>query len=385
MPTVLLTLGRLPKGLDLARSFAQAGWRVIVADPSASHLMGASRAVSKSFVVPPPASEPSAYLDALVRLVKDEPVDLVVPVSEDVMFVAELPERLHRPIPVFAMPAELIHRVHDKFSFIEMSAGFGLHVPATASASTPEAKAIANTGPYIIKPRHSCAGNGVRLCEAGAPILSDPDDVVQRRVLGQEQSTCSLALNGEVIATAIYRATMLSGTVACSFERIENPAIEEWVQRFVAGTRWTGFISFDFIVDDSGTPYAIECNPRTTSGLHFFETSDIAPAILRTRSTIAFRKERQLMQFWSCLQEAQNSFGNWPRFFSHMAHIWRTKDVTLSANDPWPLISMPWTARGIIAAASRENVSFGIAATRDLAWSGKAWSGKAWSEKGETS
>jgi predicted ATP-grasp superfamily ATP-dependent carboligase len=371
MPTVLLTLGRLPKGLDLARSFAQSGWRVIVADPSASHLMGASRAVSKSLVVPPPATEPEAYLDALARIVRDESIDLVVPVSEDVMFVAELPERLHRPVPVFAMPAELIHRVHDKLSFIEMAAGFDLPVPETAVASIREAKTIADTGPYILKPRHSCAGNGVRLCETGAPILSAPDEVVQRRVLGHEQSTCSLALNGEVIATAIYRATMLSGTVACSFERIENPAIEEWVQRFIAKMHWTGFISFDFIVDANGTPYAIECNPRTTSGLHFFKTSDIAPAILGTRSTLGFRKERQLMQFWSCLQEAQNSFGDWPLFFSHMAHIWRTKDVTFSLVDPWPLIFMPWTARGIIAAARRENVSFGIAATRDLAWRGK--------------
>ncbi len=371
MPTVLLTLGRLPKGLDLARSFAHSGWRVIVADPSRSHLMGASGTVAKSLVVPPPATEPDAYLDALARLVLDEAVDLVVPVSEDVMFVAELPERLHRPVPVFAMSAEMIHRVHDKYSFIEMAAGFGLPVPATASALASEAKAIADSGSYIIKPRHSCAGNGVRLCEAGMPILSDPDDVVQRRVIGQEQSTCSLALNGEVIATAIYRATMLSGTVACSFERIENPAIEEWVRRFVAETRWTGFISFDFIVDATGIPYAIECNPRTTSGLHFFETNDIGPAILGKKSTITFRKDRQLMQFWSCLQEAQNSFGDWPQFRKRMVHIWRTKDVTFSPSDPWPLVSMPWTARGIIAKANRDKVSFGIAATRDLAWSGK--------------
>ncbi|MEN9755617.1 MAG: hypothetical protein RLZ07_1999, partial [Pseudomonadota bacterium] len=36
--SVLLTLGRLPKGLDIARSFHRAGWRVIIADPARDHL-----------------------------------------------------------------------------------------------------------------------------------------------------------------------------------------------------------------------------------------------------------------------------------------------------------------------------------------------------------
>jgi len=31
MPSLLLTIGRLPKALDFARSFHAAGWRVVVA------------------------------------------------------------------------------------------------------------------------------------------------------------------------------------------------------------------------------------------------------------------------------------------------------------------------------------------------------------------
>ena len=36
--TALLTLGRLPKGLDLARALAAEGWRVVVAEPFGWHL-----------------------------------------------------------------------------------------------------------------------------------------------------------------------------------------------------------------------------------------------------------------------------------------------------------------------------------------------------------
>ena len=65
MSAVLLTLGRLPKALDPARSFAKLGWRVIVADPFADHLTGASRACARSVQVPSPADDPAGWLDAI--------------------------------------------------------------------------------------------------------------------------------------------------------------------------------------------------------------------------------------------------------------------------------------------------------------------------------
>ena len=34
------------------------------------------------------------------------------------------------------------------------------------------------------------------------------------------------------------------------------------------------------VQENLGRIHGIECNPRTTSGLHFFETADIAAAIL---------------------------------------------------------------------------------------------------------
>ena len=52
---LLLTLGRLPKALDVARGFADLGWRVVVAEPFKRHLAGASRAVAQSHRVTAPA------------------------------------------------------------------------------------------------------------------------------------------------------------------------------------------------------------------------------------------------------------------------------------------------------------------------------------------
>ena len=87
---LLLTLGRLPKALDVARGFADLGWRVVVAEPFKRHLAGASRAVAQSHRVTAPAEDKQAYLADLRHIIADEKIDLVVPVSEETMHVAFL-------------------------------------------------------------------------------------------------------------------------------------------------------------------------------------------------------------------------------------------------------------------------------------------------------
>lgn len=367
---VLLTLGRLPKGLDIARSFHRAGWRVLIADPARDHLARSSNHVAQVFRVPPPATESATYLDALRDLIKREAVDLVVPVSEEIMYVALLGEDPLLRERLFSMKADLIHRTHDKGAFITLCKSLTLSVPETARSETEDAIRISQSGPFIMKPIHSCAGDRVSLYEKGAPFNAEGERLVQRQIIGTEVSTCSLARNGKTQATSIYRGTLMGGTVAVGFERIENEAVQRWVDQFIQATNWTGFISFDFIIDTEGTPYAIECNPRTTSGLHFFETDDLARAILDDTQAIRFRPERRMMQFWSCMEEMQKGFGNSQKTRAALDHLIACRDVTWAWRDPLPLLTMPWTARDIIKTAHRDAVPFGIAATRDLVWTG---------------
>ena len=379
--TVLLTLGRLPKGLDLARSFARAGGRVLVADPHRRHLVGASRSVARSFQVAPPAESPARYLDDLAAIIARENVDLVLPVSEEILYVSALHGRVDPRVRVFAMPQAELLALHDKAGFVDVARAAGLNVPDSAIGGTPASASISTTGDVIVKPRHGCAGGGVRRFKAGAPIDAGPDDVVQRFVPGAERSACALAHEGVMQGCAIYRGFVMSGTVAVAFERVDDPPILRWVEAFVAATRFTGFISFDFIVDDAGTPWGIECNPRLTSGVHFMMTQDLAPAIMQSRQQVRLRPERRLQQFWACLTETQGRFGQWPAFRRNLANLFRTPDVTWSASDPWPLIGMPWTAWPIISASRARRVSFGEAASRDILWreeGGAVASGSAW-------
>lgn len=372
MNTVLLTLGRLPKALDIARSFSALGWRVIVADPFKTHLLAASRAVSKSVRVPAPAVDAEAYLAALADIAESAQVDLVIPISEEIMFVGLLRSRLPARVQVLAMPPDALTAAHDKYAFARRAREIGLSAPRMALACDPEADEIAAAGDFVVKERHSCGGGGVSFFKRGAAFPRSEHAIVQMLARGVEYSSCTLSHEGRARQTAIYRATMTSGTVAVGFERVDNAAIESWIDRFIADAGWSGFISFDFMLDETGVPYGIECNPRLTSGVHFFECEDLARAILDSNAPLRLRRERRLQQFWSCLLEAQRALPNLSRFRQRLAQVLGTRDVTWSATDPLPLLTMPWTAQEILRLASRINVSLAVAATYDLGWNAAA-------------
>jgi hypothetical protein len=373
MPTVLLTLGRLPKALDLARSFHAAGWRVVIAEPHHRHLAGASRTVARTVAVTPPAEDQAGYLNDLARVAAQEDAALILPVSEEILHVAALPRLLPAKTRLLAMPQSLIQQVHDKAGFVEIARDAGLPVPQSHPLGTPDAAALAAAQAVVVKLRHGCSGRGLLRLARGMPLPAPGEPaLVQQMIEGDEFSTCSLAHAGRIQGTATYRGTLISGSVAIGFERVAHPAIEDWVARFVAATGWSGFIAFDFIVDQGGTPWGIECNPRLTSGLHFFETADIAPAILDPTRPLRFRPEPRLQQFWSVMTALSEAMGDWPRYRRVLRHLVTTPDVTWRLDDPLPLLTMPWTAWPILSAARRSRRPFGEVAMLDFTFSAKA-------------
>src|SRR5258708_3602315 len=138
MPTVLLTGGRAPVTLELARLFQRAGHRVLMAESLPWHLSRPSRAVSANFQVPPPRQDPRGFTRALASIVRRERVDLVLPTCEEIYAVArgraELEAaggRREKPLVVLAEPLETLRGLHNKWLFAEKARRHGLCVPAT--------------------------------------------------------------------------------------------------------------------------------------------------------------------------------------------------------------------------------------------------------------
>ena len=349
--TVLLTLGRLPAALELARALAAAGARVLVAEPFAWHLCRLSRAVSGSFRVASPAQDTDRWCRDLVQIVAGEQVTVVMPVSEEILFVARLVDRLPTTCRLQCGASSTLMRLHDKWQFHCLARDLRLPVPATWLASDPLAAHEVGTGGFVIKPRLSCSGNGVSL-HAGdhlPPTLDrDAGRVVQQRLDGPSCCTLTLASNGRVVATVAYRSLVDFGSVSVCFEAIEPPGmIVQGVADMVSHLKYSGFIGFDALADDAGRWCFIECNPRTTSGVHLLSAELLASAIAQESSASTGTPStgppaaiagpvRQ--EFWSNLSVFMGKLLRARVDAGHLRRLLATRDVTWSWRDPLPFL-----------------------------------------------
>ncbi len=373
--TILITLGRLPKALDLIRGFAALGLRVVVAEPFRWHLCRASRAVARSYQVTAPHVSKSRYREDLLRIIERERVTHIVPVSEEILHVASLHGLLGAGTRLLAPAQATLLGLHDKLSFIREASAYGLKVPPSYPLGCAEAAALAAATDCVVKPRFSCSGKGVQFLSRGTPLpTAVAPSLVQARVVGGVQSTFSLAHAGRVLVTAVYRGTIMSGTVSVGFERVNSPRIEAWVETFVARSGHSGFISFDFVVDAAGESVAIECNPRVTSGVHFVDSRDLAAALLDPEHAgpIGLRPGTLFQQFYPCLTETQKAFLRRADFAHHWHYLRAARDVVWSPADPLPFLSMTLTSYEILALHIFRGLSLGEAATRDIEWYAEA-------------
>jgi predicted ATP-grasp superfamily ATP-dependent carboligase len=391
--TVLLTLGRLPKALDLARGFHAQGWRVIVAEPFRWHLTGASRRVAKRYTVTAPAVDRARYLQEMRDIVVKEAVTLVVPVSEEIMHASFLRDTLPEGVRFYAMPSEVLLALHNKRSFVDRCDAYGVSAPRTALLSEPGALAITQASDFVAKPVFSCSGRGVQFCQQGDGLAAvqaaagDEPTLVQSWVKGALVSTFSVAHEGALRTTVVYRGAVMSGSVAVCFERVmpddpQHASALAWVTKFVRAARFSGFISFDIVVDAAGQAHGIECNPRATSGLHFLQAGDLAAAVDQPTSAapIAFRSHRLMQQLYPCLTEVQKSMFGGGKFRQNLRRMFQARDVTWDARDPMPFLTMPLTASQIIVLSLRHQTTFGEVATLDVGWYSAAdaqWRGQA--------
>ena len=356
-----------------------------MAEPFARTLTGSSRCVAKSFQLPAPDADPAGYLDALLALVQREQVDLLQPVSEETMHVAQLHGHLPPGVRLATSAPERLLTLHSKQGFAAQAGALGLTVPETHPLGSPGAQALVQQQDVVVKPEFSCGGQGLRRVARGQGLpAADPQQpaVVQAAVTGQELSTCSLAHAGRLLGTVVYRGALMAGTVAVAFERVTpSPALADWLTRFVAASGHSGFISLDLMVDADDTPWPIECNPRATSGVHFFEAAHLGQALAdpaafaRAGQPLRWRAETRLQQFYSALTELSGAMFT-RRYGPQLKALLGTPDVSWQARDPWPFLGMTATSWPILRAALRERRPFGEVAMRDLSWTAahqRAW------------
>ncbi len=278
---VLITGARAPAALDLARSFAAAGFEAHMADCVPSRMARWSRAVAAMHRYPAPRADAAGFVGAVSGLVaRLEPV-LVVPACEEIFHLAAI-KALEGVL--FAPTLSALRRLHSKMMFAEDSAALGLPTPETTRVvSMAELDRFrAGCENLVFKPeysrfgRHALVGPDAAALRSVTPSARGPL-VVQRRVYGMEVSFYAASVGSQLTAFSAYRSTWrLGGGAGYAFEPLEADLVERLrgialilAQRLIP----RGQFACDAIVDQAGQPWLLECNPRATSGVHMFGRS----------------------------------------------------------------------------------------------------------------
>jgi len=105
--------------------------------------------------------------------------------------------------------------------------------------------------------------------------------VAQDYLAGEEISAYAIARYGKLVGVSVYRSLWRAGAGAgICFEPVEDKQALDFITGFVSGTGWSGQISFDLMRLSDGSVLPLECNPRATSGLHFFHDPERFVAVL---------------------------------------------------------------------------------------------------------
>jgi hypothetical protein len=356
--TILVSGGKMTKALQLARSFHQAGHRVILVEAEKYWLTGHrfSGAVDKFYTIPNPQAE--GYIDALLEIVKKEQVDVYVPVCSPVASYddALAKQALLPHCEVMHVEPEMAQQLDDKSAFSAAAVSLGLSVPEFYCITQPQQVLdfdfYRSDRQYIIK---SIPYDSVRRldltklpCDTPAataafikdlPISERNPWIMQEFISGQEYCTHSTARDGELRLHCCCE----SSAFQINYEMVDKPAIEAWVRQFVGGLKLTGQVSFDFMETDDGRIYAIECNPRTHSAITmFYNHPDVAKAYLDREPLVApiqpLASSRPTYWIYHELWRLVTNLGSPSETWRRLQIIANGKDAIFEWSDPLPFL-----------------------------------------------
>ncbi|MBI3153757.1 MAG: carbamoylphosphate synthase large subunit [Chloroflexi bacterium] len=377
MANILLTGGRAPATLDLARAFHRAGHTVFMAESLRGHLSQPSAAVKANFFVPAPRQNKEAFLVALKKIVVENKIDLLIPTCEEIFYVSMGRDDL--PCKVFAEPINKLNQFHNKWDFVVNAIGLDLYAPETILISSQDdlLHAYAHWRELVLKPVYSRFAARTLILpplqKALSTLTFDSPWIAQEFIDGNQYCSYSVCHNGVVHAHTTYPSRLTAGQGATvAFEHVEHPAISAWVKTFVRENHFTGQIAFDFVQTADGQLFALECNPRATSGVHLLASHpqfvdafiDPQPACI----TPADKSTHMLSTAMLMYALPRAIMGG--QFFHWLKTFFTSNDVILDFRDPLPFLLQFKSIFAYLSLARKEKITALEASTFDIEWNG---------------
>jgi predicted ATP-grasp superfamily ATP-dependent carboligase len=337
--------------------------------------------------VPDPLADPSGFVEALSRIVRDEQVDVLLPIAEPAI-LAILDRResfgaCRIPFPT----ADVFRRVSDKAAVLALAPEFGIAVPEQRLLrSRVEAGAAAGLGfPLVLKPWRSVAdgaegrrsltvlhaANPAELEERIAALPAEGFPLLaQRRVAGPGVGIFLLIWDGEIRASFAHRRLRekppAGGVSVYSESTAADADLVGRSRGLLERLGWQGVAMVEYKVDRAtGIPYLMEINGRLWGSLQLAIDAGVDfPALLVSwvlgehpatvsswRSGVRMRWEwgnvdYLLSRLWHTNAELSllpDAPGRW-RSLRESGLVWRPGDrlEVLRARDPAPFLLETW-------------------------------------------
>ena len=270
---VLLSEGSSTSAREALTVLAGQGHEVEFCDPDA-HCLARFTRLGRFHRCPGLRDDPGGYLAFIENLLRQEHFDVLLPIHEQGLLFARVPERL-APLTGVALPRfESYRTAHSKSGFGRMLSALGLPQPPTRAVKWGAELQAAMRYPCVVK---SAIGTASR----GTFVLRGPGDLeAAKGALAQIGADAELLLQDFVAgavehAQAVFCCGELVGFHACAQvlagagggdavkESISRPQVRAQLARIGAHLAWHGALSVDYIRrDGDGTPVYIDCNPR---------------------------------------------------------------------------------------------------------------------------
>jgi hypothetical protein len=288
---LLITSSRMPFALDAVRKLGERGHEVYACDSYAASPGSHSKFLAGHFVTASPSDDPEAFAADVIRIADENEIEMVLPMFEEVFYLAAQHERLSEVTRLYAPPFRTLAQVHDKGTFQELCERLEIRTPQTVLAHSDDElrEAIGRFPRYFARAAFSRGGVGL-LTNTGPLAGHLPADdchpteanpwLVQEFVDGPMQCTYSVLHGGKVASHMSYRAPrQWEHSTGIQFVSVDPADTRPVVERIGEDLSWDGQMSLDFVDTDDGL-VMIECNPRPTDGLLLMNADELEQGLL---------------------------------------------------------------------------------------------------------
>jgi hypothetical protein len=286
-----VTSSRMPFALDAIRKLGERGHEVFASDSYEASPGNHSRYLSGHFVTSSPSGDPEGFAADVEKIAAENEIELVLPMFEEVFYLAAQRERLSQVTRVYAPPFRTLAQVHDKGTFQELCDRLEIRTPHTVLAHNQQElqEAIERFPAYFARAAFSRGGVGL-LTNTGplaghlslgecSPTEANPW-LVQEFVDGPMHCTYSALHGGKVASHMSYRAPrQWEHSTGIQFLSVDPSETLPTVEQLGSDLDWEGQMSLDFIETGKGL-VMIECNPRPTDGVLLMTAEELERGLL---------------------------------------------------------------------------------------------------------